>query len=205
MIRQSAGILFAFLSGIGAVAAEPCVLATFDKPLEGALNVVTRHADVPSPQFPGLWQEGTLEGYFYAVYANGEGAVASAQSRPNWKIRISCAVEEANCAFASDGAPPDKANQVADIVAQCLKGEAPAKTEPVAPEPAAPCGIATLEEGSDGKLLQQLLIIAGADPGPVDGFVGNDTRKALAEVLGTSSVAMETADALTALDKFLCE
>ncbi|WP_299031624.1 peptidoglycan-binding domain-containing protein [uncultured Sulfitobacter sp.] len=205
MIKRALGFAFVFMSGVGSAGAEPCVLATFDKPLEWATSVVTRHADVPSPQFPGLWQEGVLDGYFYTVFANGEGTVASAQSRPDWKIRISCPAEEASCGFAAEGTPPETANRVADVVAQCLKGEAAPEDQAVPPEPAAPCGLATLEGGSNGKLLQRLLIIAGADPGPVDGFVGNDTRKALSEVLGTSAATLETTQALAALDAFLCK
>ncbi|WP_298860699.1 hypothetical protein [uncultured Sulfitobacter sp.] len=205
MNRRALGFFFVFLSGVGPAVADPCVLATFDKPLQGANNVVTRHADVPSSQFPGLWQEGVLEGYFYAVYGNGEGTVAAARTAPAWEIRISCAAGQFECAFTEDGTPPKAANRVAGVVAQCLKGKASPKDEPVIPEPIVPCGLATLEDGSDGKLLQQLLVIAGADPGPLDGFVGNDTRKALAEVLGASSASLGTAEALTALDAFLCK
>lgn len=223
MIQRSLLTGFVFLCGVASAAAQSCVSPTFDTPLEGAVDVVTRHVDVPSVRFPNLWQEGVLNEYFYAIYADGEGVVKSSASAREWKIDITCQPDQPDCAFTTEGAPPQEATGVASVIAACLKGEWPPEPEPEpepepveveqveaeAPqpqaEPLAPCGLATLGDESEGRLLQQLLIIAGADPGPIDGFVGNDTRTALREVLGVSSVTLGTGDAITALDKLLCE
>lgn len=212
MIQRSLLTGFILLCGIGSAAAEPCVSATFDTPLEGAVDVVTRHVDIPSARFPNLWQEGTFSGYFYAVYAGGEGVVKSSANAREWKIDITCQPDQPDCAFAAEGAPPQDATAVASVIAACLMGTwppEPVEVEAEAPQPQAkpsvPCGLATLSDESEGRLLQQLLIIAGADPGPVDGLVGNNTRTALREVLGPSSAKLDIGDAILALDKLLCE
>lgn len=192
---------------VGSAVAEPCVSATFDTPLTGAVDVVTRYADVPSPQFPGLWQEGMLEGYFYTLYANGEGLLQSSRNAPSWEVKVTCTAEAGECSIKADGTPPENAQRLADVIAQCLQGRPTTEVAAPAPEPEekAPCGVATVEAGPEGMVLQRLLVAAGTDPGPVDGFVGNGTRTALAEVLGASSRGLAIPDAIAALDKFMCE
>jgi hypothetical protein len=208
MMRALAGII-AFTIGCGSPAfAEPCVGPAFDVPLPGAQNVSTRHADVPSPQFPGLWQQGNIEGYFYALFANGEAVLKATQRSLEWDVKVSCEAGQETCVITANGAVPTDANRVADILGRCLLGK-PRKDSPklevvVEPTPELACGLAQVEDGPDGMLLQRLLIVAGADPGPVDGLVGGGTRKALAGVLGNASREMDIPAAVAALDQFLC-
>lgn len=203
-LRALSIALTLFTSGQMA-SAEPCVSTTFDTPVPGAVNVVTRQVDVPSPQFPGLWQEGYLDGYFYTLYANGEGALRSSRSAPEWEVKIICSSQSEGCELSADGAPSDDAQRVALILQQCLLGEkAPPETQPEE-VPATPCGVAAVPEGTPVAVLQSLLVAAGADPGPVDGFIGGKTLNALAEVLGPSANGLSVPDAVTAMDQLLCD
>lgn len=205
MIKHVLGTTLFVLCGVSSAVAEPCVSATFDVPLPGAIDVVTRHADVPSPQFPGLWQEGRLEGYFYTLYANGEAVLKSRRNAPAWEFKVVCDAEQVDCSISVNGLPPDDAKPLADVLALCLQGRPLIAEEPQQAEPEAPCGLATVEDGPEGMVLQRLLVAAGADPGPVDGFVGNGTRKAIAEILGESSRGLAIDDAIVALDLLMCE
>jgi len=194
--------------------AEPCVSATFDKPLEGASSVITRQVDVPSPQFPGLWQEGILNGYFYAIYANGEAELKAVLEPQEWTLKVNCTADAEGCAKSQTGTPPPEANATLAILEQCLGGavvpqapEAPNVTEvaEVAEVVKAPCGLQTVAEGADGEVLQNLIVAAGKDPGPVDGIIGAKTLDALVEILGPSSRSLGVREAVTALDAFLCD
>lgn len=191
--------------------AEPCVSSTFDVPIPSAVDVVTRHADVPSPKFPGLWQEGSLDGYFYALYANGEGILKSARETSEWDIRVVCEADEGDCSIKTNGVPPEDAQGVVDILTLCLQGQPLTSPEIPTPEPETPepqevipCGLATIPEGPAGLSLQRLLVIAGQDPGPVDGLIGRNTRNALAAILGAEAYEMEVSEAVSALDRWMC-
>lgn len=198
------------LGGAQAAGAAPCVSPTFDTPLAGAQNVVTRQVDVPSPQFPGLWQEGTLDGFFYTLYANGEGVLRAGPGAGEWELRVLCAPDAATCTRAQTGTPPDAAQPVASVLGQCLLGEvaaAPAPeviATPAPEEAAAPCGVAAVPEGTPIAILQSLLAAAGSDPGPVDGLMGGKTRDALLQVLGEEAATLDTDAAIAALDTLLC-
>lgn len=195
--------------------AEPCVTETFDRPVPGATNVVTRHVDVPSPQFPGLWQEGEIEGYFYAIYANGEGSVQPSRTLPEWSITFSCDVITETCTRARQGGlPPAGADRVTDILEQCFFPRKAAQEQSLRPpgveepavEPAPPtCGAVALPQGEPGITLQRLLVLVGADPGPIDGYPGQRTRDAMVQILGLQSTNMSIVDAINALNTLLCE
>jgi hypothetical protein len=74
----------------------------------------------------------------------------------------------------------------------------------VVEQPVEPCGLAAVPEGGAGITLQRLLVLAGADPGAIDGFPGQLTRQAMTEALGAPSAGLETQDAIAALDRLLC-
>jgi len=204
------GALAAGMCNAGLALAEPCVSATFDTPLAGATGVVTRQVDVPSPQFPGLWQEGQLNGFFYALYANGEAVVSGQTDTPVWAIVVNCNVSTEDCALATDGAPPEGAQAVATVLAHCLRGtsvtdpvEAEIKPDP-APAPKPPCGLAQVPAGRPVATLQNLLAAAGVDPGPLDGLMGGKTRAATVDALGRGLDQIGIEQAIADLDALLC-
>ncbi|MGJ8597560.1 peptidoglycan-binding domain-containing protein [Sulfitobacter sp.] len=211
MTKPRLGLTILALTLAKSAAAEPCVSNTFDEPLQGAVEVVTRHADVPSPQFPGLWQEGMLDGLFYTLYANGEGVVKSEKRISDWEVRVLCLDHGVDCSISATGTPPENAYQVANILSLCLRNVAPAEPEKPKttkqPEVSlkTPCGLASVEDGAGGIVLQRLLVAAGADPGPVDGYVGGKTNEALAGILGEESTKLSIADAIGALDLWMCD
>ncbi|QPM92251.1 peptidoglycan-binding domain-containing protein [Pseudooceanicola algae] len=235
------GLLSGALAATQAQAA-PCVGAGYDRIFPGATDVVTGFADVPSPRFPGLWQEGRIGGYAYQIYANGEASVSDPAPEPAWEISVQCDSAAKTCAQTTEGTPPEPALRVAEQMGLCFtapesvatSAEMPSPPAVVAPStdgwalspppqtettevaedlevaddsdlvPPAPCGLATIEEGTPGVTFQRLLIAAGADPGPVDGLPGPRTRAALSEVLGEASANLASEDAIAALDSFLC-
>jgi hypothetical protein len=291
--RWAALTVCAGLVQAGVAAAAPCVSEAFDQPMPGATSVVTRRADVPSPQFPGLWQEGVFGGYFYALFANGEGALQAAPDSPEWVITFVCDEFAKTCERVQEGGepPPDTAALV-DRLERCFISpetagepiappapppvvEAPiTEVAPVAPVPEAsvdtpmpdaplpmvvvpepdtaptpaeappppsteapveaaapaaekpvetvapeadpapvtvvavqeppPCGLATLPQGPDGITLQRLVVLAGANPGPIDGFPGKRTRAAIIELLGERGATLPVDEAIIALDQLVC-
>lgn len=104
----------------GQAVAEPCVGAAFDRQFPGATGVQTRHADVPSPRFPGLWQEGRINGDRYVLYANGEASLQDGAAEPEWSIFVQCDLEAATCTETVDGSPPEAALQLAEVLGQCF-------------------------------------------------------------------------------------
>ena len=59
--------------------------------------------------------------------------------------------------------------------------------------------------GSDPvTTLQKLLVLAGADPGDVDGLYGSKTKEAVLEVLGYQGRTMDVSEAINAVDAYLC-
>lgn len=207
--------------------AETCVSATLDRPFPGASEVETRYADIPSPRFPGIWQEGRINGYFYRIWSNEEAVLQPGPRDPAWTISVICDTPDAPCREDREGTPPPEASDIAKALALCLTdlgfagdtgasapeptpaptAEAPATEtgEPPnqAPDPG-PCGLAKVENGPSGLTLQRLLVEAGADPGPLDGLPGELTRRALVEVIGASAEGLTEAEAITALDRALC-
>jgi hypothetical protein len=238
----------------GFAAAEPCVSDTFDRPLPRATNVLTRRVDIPSPQFPGLWQEGIIGGYFYTLFANGEGVLQATPDEPGWAINIICDEAAKTCERVPEGLPaPADALAIVDLLERCYISPETAQdivqptvvaspepiVEPVSeptpvsepitvadpttaaeptpvaeatsapttepPPPSIPCGLNAIPEGAEGITVQRLLLLGGADPGPIDGFPGNRTRTAIVELLGEKAADMPIPAAIITLDQLLCE
>jgi hypothetical protein len=229
-----------------------CVGAAFDTPFPRAVAVETRHVDVPSPRFPGVWQEGFIHGYFYQIFANDEAVLAERKSDADWSISISCQTE--SCEQDVSGRPPEGVGTLADLLAACLtdptlsaeiidqklaaskeaendEGQTHALTQSLAspapetnpeettpetqndeatgatPEEAdrVPCGLAVIPEGTQGQNLQRLLVLAGANPGRIDGIVGKRTRRAIAEILGPPQGIIDIPSTISELDTLLCQ
>lgn len=224
------GVALTFCIAASAAHAVTCVGSDFTSPFPGASNVTTHLVDVPSPRFPGLWQEGTKDGYFYMLFANGD-AILTAGQNSTWLISYSCDAGLGECAALFEGTPPDGAMQVAEQLKQCLlEGEvsipvvepeaAPVEAAPVEEEPAnslseepvspAPfeeteaCSVETIDDENPTHKLQRMLVLAGADPGAVDGIPGAMTNNALTSVLGEAADQLSTEDAITALQDLVC-
>lgn len=205
--------------------AEPCVSPTFDTPLAGATDVTSHIADVPSAQFPAFWQDGRIDGHRYRLFSNGEGSLRTANAGEDWSIEIACNTPAQTCDYVPNGAVPDPATQIAQRLGQCLLGAVPSDQGDAAPapndaaQPDAPqsdtnapetdtqvaCGLAVVREATDVATLQRLLTLAGTDPGPVDGFLGPQTFKALDTFVPDSNWGTSVPDAITVLDAVLCE
>ncbi|MBU2867240.1 peptidoglycan-binding domain-containing protein [Pacificibacter marinus] len=119
MKQIAPSILCALLLQIQPVMAETCVGPAMDRAFPGATSVETRHVDVPSPNFPGLWQEGFIFGYFYQIFANDEAVLAESKSAPDWSIAITCVDEVCHRDVA--GTPNEGTANIADLLASCLR------------------------------------------------------------------------------------
>lgn len=325
-MRQRARALFlaglAALSIAAPVHATSCLGPALEIPFPTAQGVETRRADVPAPRFPGVWQDGVVQGFAYRMFANGDATLAPMSSQATWQVIVQCDLPQAKCTQAVDGTPPEEALRVAELLKQCfldpgkVTAEAvrpppppplpppppppepeapvtqpsedaaaapeataptpqppgwalaapseggqprrqaaqenipaplpplvpqaapppaqtgavpasnPAPSDPVPEDPVptdppvevsseqaaqetatppAPCGLATLPEGERPVLtLQRLLLLAAANPGPLDGIPGRRTRRALVQVLGTEATNLPVGDAIAALDEKLC-
>lgn len=129
----------------GQAVAEPCVGAAFQRPFPGATGAQTRHVDVPSPRFPGLWQEGWINGNRYVLYANGEASLQDGAAESTWSIFVQCDLEAGTCTETIDGAPPDAARQVAGLLGKCIVDPDQVKVPEV--EPPAPPLVAPETDG----------------------------------------------------------
>ena len=192
--------------------AEPCVTTTFDRPVTGATSVVTHQVDVPSTRFPGLWQEGLIGGYFYEIFANGEALLRSSRKEPNWQIDIVCPGNNETCVTMQTGAPPDDSMPIGDLLRQCLQDSNVTKvattedytTPPETSAGTVPCGVATLPQEAEGFTLQRLVLMAGGNPGPIDGLPGELTFEAVVEVLNDGTENLPIANIIDALDAMVC-
>lgn len=217
------------------LAAAPCVGTTFDLPFPDATNVETRLADAPSPQFPGIWQEGLISGWPYRLFANGDGDLRSDPNTPLWEIAFICQSNEEACSVTQKGTLPDGAARVATNLQNCMLGLPLVTAFPVpAPDPVAelqpetelenetadesaveiigsedvtpePCGVALVSGRSNIADLQELITLAGEDAGPADGIMGPQTRDALTNVIGETAANLDVPEAIAQLDKLLCE
>lgn len=171
-------------------------------------------ADVPSSRFPGLWQEGTVAGWPYRLFSNGDGDIQSDRRTPVWRIAFMCQAQTKDCSVTETGTPSDEVKRIAINLQSCLLGlplETETTVEDLEPESAPvplrqePCGLALIPELSGAFALQELLRLSGANPGPLDGILGSQTREALAGVLGEESSELAVTDAIAQLDVFLCK
>lgn len=203
--------------------AEPCVSATFDRPFPGATNVDSFIADVPSAQFPAFWQTGSIDGYRYRLFSNGEGEIKASDPNQNWTVEIACETAGRSCDVTMNGNAPTEVQQIADTIGQCLLGVEIGQAlavpkDPIADTTVTPlanagapqntetaCGIAIVDEPNDVATVQRLLILLGEDPGPVDGFLGPATFKAMDVYIENSNWDTSISDAISVLDAQHCE
>lgn len=201
---------------------QACVSSTFDRSVPGAQNVVSHISDVPSVQFPAFWQEGTLDSYRYRIFSNGDGVVTSADRNAEWRIAFSCAKNAESCTYQTKGTPPETADGVSKRLGACLRGRDIASTpKPVdesmvleEPEVLATleaqedgvvaCGKALVDELTDAATLQRLLKMAGADPGPIDGFLGPKSFAAMDAFVEDAGWGTSILDTIKLLDEHLC-
>ncbi|MGO4906917.1 hypothetical protein ACEN2J_01150 [Pseudorhodobacter sp. W20_MBD10_FR17] len=117
-------VVCATLAQAASATAEPCVTETFAVPLPGAVNTVTQQADVPSSQFPGLWQKGVIDGYYYTMFANGEAVLQNAPDAPDWVLTTTCDAAEQICARIAEGNPaPANTAAILDRIEDCFMPE----------------------------------------------------------------------------------
>ncbi|WP_342069015.1 peptidoglycan-binding domain-containing protein [Yoonia algicola] len=208
--------------------AAPCVSNTFDRPLPGATSVVSHVSDVPSAQFPAFWQDGVVNGYAYTIFASAEGTLRPTDAFQDWEIKITCDVSAQTCEMSRVGIPPEDAEIVSRSIGQCLLG---AEVEAVAPVPVAAavpatdpinaavapetvgtsaktakvvCRAASVEETDDVAALQRLLVIAGENPGQVDGVLGPKSISAIEAFSPGSSANRTVPELISLLETYLC-
>lgn len=205
--------------------AEPCVSTTFDRSFPNATGVESFIADVPSAQFPAFWQTGLIDGYRYRLFSNGEGEIKASDPNQNWVVEIACETAGQSCDMTVNGAAPTEVLQIADTIGQCLLGventQAPttpddpftdnavepkedvAATQSTATETA--CGVSVVNEATDVATMQRLLILLGEDPGPVDGFLGPASFKAMDVFVEDSNWGTSITNVIAVLDALHCE
>ena len=120
-------------------AAAPCVGPALDRPLPGAQDVRQVSADVPTARFPGLWQQGRVDGLVYRIFGDGTAVLSDDPGAPRWQIRVDCA--EPTCRTAVTGAPDAGADRVAAALGRCLTGQAVTATDLRRTAPAFPTGL----------------------------------------------------------------
>jgi hypothetical protein len=193
------------------------------------MSVVSHVSDVPSAQFPAFWQHGVVDGYAYTIFASAEGTLRPTDAFQDWEITITCEVSAQTCDMSRMGIPPEGAEIVARSIGQCLLGadvetaapiavaaiEIPV-TDPinaaVALEPIGTgatkekvlCRAASVEETSDIAALQRLLLIAGENPGQVDGVLGPKSIAAIEAFSPGSSVNRTVPEVIALLETYLC-
>ncbi|MFA9232156.1 MAG: hypothetical protein ACEQSU_15650, partial [Microgenomates group bacterium] len=101
-----------------AAIAEPCVGSAYDRPFPGAVDVSMHYVDVPATQFPGVWQEGSIEGHFYQIFANRLAVLQKERSAPSWSINVNC--QQRPCTIEVAGKPPETAMTISKKLEQCL-------------------------------------------------------------------------------------
>ncbi|KQI70976.1 hypothetical protein AN191_14795 [Loktanella sp. 5RATIMAR09] len=211
------------------LAAAPCVSGTFERPLPGATNVESHVSDVPSAQFPAFWQDGVVNGYAYTIFASAEGTLRPTDAFQDWELTITCDVSAQACEMSRVGVPPEGAEIVARSIGQCLLG---AEVETVAPVPVAAtavpatepvntaialepigtsettakvlCRAASVAETDDVAALQRLLVIAGENPGQVDGVLGPKSLAAIEAFSPGSSASRTVPELIALLETYLC-
>jgi len=218
-------LLIGLVGAASSALAEPCVTATFDRPLDDAENVAHYVSDVPSAQFPAFWQTGLLNGFRYKVFASSEGGLRPTDNLQDWEIAITCKMAGETCTLDIIGVPPQAANDTANIIGQCLLGieqraDLPETIIPVQPNPELPtsvetepqqaadlvtCGVELVDEQTSVATLQRLLHMAGENPGPVDGFLGPKSFAAMESFVENPSWATSIPATIALVDRHLCE
>jgi hypothetical protein len=71
-------------------------------------------------------------------------------------------------------------------------------------QPPRTCGLQAVPDGPPVLTLQRLLWLAGQNPGPPDGIMGRQTRRALVALLGPGAEDLPTDEAIRQVDLELC-
>lgn len=132
-------LLILALAWPGCVAAAPCVGAALDRPLPGAMDARQVSADVPTARFPGLWQQGRVDGLTYRIFGDGTAVLSDDPGAPRWQVRIECAA--ATCRTTATGVPDAGADRIADALGRCLLGGDVTETDLRRAAPAFPTGL----------------------------------------------------------------
>ena len=100
--------------------ADSCIGPTLDIPFPTASGVKTQRADVPSPRFPGLWQEGIVQGYAYRLFANGDATLEPLPPEDGWRLLMSCDLVIGACYREETGSSPENATYLATALENCF-------------------------------------------------------------------------------------
>lgn len=117
-----------------------------DIPFPSAQSVETHRIDVPSAIFPGIYQEGTIDGYLYRIYANGEAVLSEAHGVSQWTITVAC--PDGSCSQTTSGPPPVTTQNVVEMIQRCLLNEEVLLVDPPLEEDQPP---ATTVDQTPGK------------------------------------------------------
>lgn len=113
--------------------ATPCIGAALDIPFPTASAFQTRRADVPSPRFPGLWQEGVVQGYSYRIFANGDATLEPLQPEDGWRLFVSCDFASGACSREELGKSPAKVAHLATALENCFVNPSAVTTQALNP------------------------------------------------------------------------
>ena len=120
-------------------AVTPCIGPALDLPLPGSQDARQVSADVPSAQFPGLWQQGTVDGLIYRIFGDGTAVLSDDLGAPQWQLRIDCSTSA--CRSETTGIPERGADRIAAVLARCLSGQQVTESELRRDAPDFPTGI----------------------------------------------------------------
>lgn len=142
-----------------AMALPPCVGADLATPLPKATEVAQTTMDIPAARFPGIWQQGQLNGFAYRIFPDLTAVVFDERANTGWRIDLLCTAS-ARCVQTVVGAAPETASAAAKAIGECL---VPVEESPGPPSPAPPAA-----PPHDGKAdAVPTVIKPAAKPAPV--------------------------------------
>lgn len=142
-----------------AVALPPCVGADLATPLPKATEVAQTTMDIPTARFPGIWQQGQLDGFAYRIFPDLTAVVFDERANTGWRIDLLCTAS-ARCVQKVVGSAPEAASAAAKAIGECL---VPVEERPRPPSPAPPAA-----PPHDGKATAVPPVIKpAAKPAPV--------------------------------------
>ncbi|MCQ0970512.1 hypothetical protein MLD63_08765 [Paracoccus sp. TK19116] len=174
-------ILYLAMASPAFCATAPCVGPALDLPLPGAEDVRQMSVDVPSARFPGVWQQGTVDGLVYRIFGDRTAILSDDIGSPSWQVRVDCTASP--CQSQAQGTPQVGADRIAGALGRCLSGQDVTASElrRVPPE---------FETGVPGHLPDQgralspaaaLALAAGADPVRVSAPVSSPVLRCRAD------------------------
>lgn len=128
---------------------------------------------------------------------NSAKATAGAKANPEAQAKPTAAGTRQQTGAGTGKATGQNAAPATEVV--CL----PVSRENAALRPLN-CGLSLVPPGTPEFTLQRLLVLAGADPGPVDGAIGPKTNDAVLVVLGLAARNMDLQQSIAAVDAYLC-